>query len=208
MGLGALPILALTLLLFWGLGGVAWLSRKNSALGMALGGSLIVVLSGYGLYGLAEPRLRPRPAVVRIGAKDFTEGQILSEILKQVVETHTGLRAEIVPNLGTTMILKALKEGEIDLYPEYTGVLLTNKEALGLPVPADKSTITALVRDEMRSRYGLVLLETFGLNNTYAPCVTQATARQHRLQKISDLRRVPQLRVVVDLSFLERPDGW
>lgn len=208
MGLGALPILALTLLLFWGLGFVAWLSKKNSTLGMALGGGLIVALSGYAVYALAEPAFRPRRAEVRIGAKDFIEGQILAEILKQMVEAHTDLRAEITRNLGTTVILKAIENGDIDLYPEYTGVLLTNKEALGLPVPADKSTITALVRDEMRRSQGLVLLETFGLNNTYALCVTKATARRHGLRKISDLPRAPQLRVVVDLSFLERPDGW
>src|SRR5262249_53722740 len=45
--LGALPVLVLTLLLFWGLGGLAWLARKNSGLGMSLGGGLILLLSGY-----------------------------------------------------------------------------------------------------------------------------------------------------------------
>jgi glycine betaine/choline ABC-type transport system substrate-binding protein len=60
----------------------------------------------------------------------------------------------------------------------------------------------------MRERYHLELLKTFGLNNTYALCLRKGVAREHRLQTISDLQRVPQLRVVVDLSFLERPDGW
>jgi glycine betaine/choline ABC-type transport system substrate-binding protein len=104
--------------------------------------------------------------------------------------------------------LNGLRSGELDLYPEYTGNLLTSKEGLDMPVPADKSTITRLVRDEMNRRYGLVLLDTFGLNNTYAPTVTQETARRYGLRKISDLQRVPQLRVVIDLSFLDRPDGW
>jgi glycine betaine/choline ABC-type transport system substrate-binding protein len=75
-------------------------------------------------------------------------------------------------------------------------------------VPADKSTITPLVRREMRRRYGLVLLEPFGLNNTYAPSLTQETARRFQLRKCSDLRRTPELRVVIDQSFLTRPDGW
>src|SRR6202011_3766568 len=104
--------------------------------------------------------------------------------------------------------LYALKWGKIDFCPEYTGNLLTNKDGLDLPVPEDKSTITGLVREQMRRRYGLVLLEPFGLNNTYAPCVTRATAERHGLHKISDLQRVPQLRVVIDLSFRTRPDGW
>jgi osmoprotectant transport system permease protein len=215
--LGTLPILLLTLILFWGLGGIARLSERNSALGMALGGGLIVLLSAYAVYGVVERALQPhrdelppgaKDYTLLVGAKDFTEGQILAEIVKQTVEQRTSLRVEIKSNLGTNVILKALKNGEIDLYPEYTGVLLTSKEALDLSVPADRSSITGLVRQEMRRRYGLVLLEPFGLNNTYAPSVTQATARRYGLRKISDLRRVPQLRVVIDLSFRTRPDGW
>ncbi len=206
--LGALPVLVLTLLLFWGLGGLAWLARKNSGLGMALGGGLIVVLSLYAVYGIADRMVLTRRADVVIGAKDFVEGQILAEVLKQTLQAHTDLSVEIVPNLGAGVILKSLKNGNIDVYPEYTGNLLTNKEALDMGVPADKSVITALVRAEMKRRHGLVLLDTFGLNNTYAPCLTRATSDQYKLHAISDLKRVPQLRVVFDLSFLTRPDGW
>jgi osmoprotectant transport system permease protein len=205
---GAIPVLIITLALFWGLGGLAWLSRKDNALGMSVGGCLIVALATYAGYSLAERALQPRRADIVIGAKDFTEGQILAEILKQTLQAHTDLSVEVKSNLMTNVILKALKSGEIDLYAEYTGVLLTSKEALDLPVPADRSTITHLVRQEMDKRFGLVLLDTFGLNNTYAPSVTVATAKRHQLAKISDLQRVPELNVVIDLSFLTRPDGW
>ncbi len=208
IGLGVIPILLLTLILFWGLGGIARLSERNSSLGMSLGGGLIFVLSAYAAYGLVARAVQPRRDYLIVGAKDFTEGQILAEIVKQTLEAHTDRRVEIVSNLGTNVILKALKNGEIDVYPEYTGNLLTSKEGLDLPVPADKSTITELVRQGMRQRHGLVLLEPFGLNNTYALCVTEETAKRQRLQTISDLRRTPQLRVVFDQSFLTRPDGW
>jgi osmoprotectant transport system permease protein len=207
--LGALPVLLLTLALFWGIGSVAWLARKNSAVGLWLGGGLIVLLSAYALYRVAEDSTHSRrPDTVVIGAKDFIEGQILAEVLKQTLEKHTNLRVEVRQNLGTSVILKSLLHGAIDLYPEYTGNLLTSREALDMAVPADKSTITPLVRREMLARFGLVLLEPFGLNNTYAPVVTRATAQRDRLKNISDLRRIPWLRVVVDHSFLTRPDGW
>lgn len=206
--LGAIPVLVLTLLIFFGLGGISRLSSKHSALGMSLGGGLIALLSLYAGWSLVARAYQPRAYDVKIGAKDFTEGQILAEIVKQTLEAHTNLRAEIVANLGTNVILNALLSGDIDLYPEYTGNLLTSKQALDLPVPDDKSTITSLVREEMRRRHGLVLLDAFGLNNTYALCVTQQTAKKYGLQKISDLTNVPQLRVVVDQSFLTRPDGW
>lgn len=206
--LGALPVLAITLALFCALGGIAALARKNSDLGLALGGGLIVLLSAYAVSALVLPWLRPTRADVRVGAKDFVEGRILAQVVKQMLEAHTGLRVEVTQNLGTGMILKATNSGEIDVYPEYTGVLLTSKEAVDLPIPKDRAAITGVVRQEMQRRFGLVLLEPFGLNNTYAPTVTRATAKRYGLRTITDLRRVPQLRVVIDLSFRTRADGW
>jgi osmoprotectant transport system permease protein len=206
--LGTIPVLILTFALYWSLGGLAKLSHRNSDLGMWLGGALIVVTSGYAVFALVERTARPREVDVRIGAKNFTEGQILAEILKQDLDANTSLKVEIVQNLGPSVAITAIKSGAIDLYAEYTGNLLTDKEALNLPVPEDRSTITSLVRKEAKERLGLELLEPFGLNNTYAPCVTRATAEHHRLRTISDLRRSPDVQVMIDLSFFTRPDGW
>ena len=203
--LGAVPILVITLLLFWGMGGIAWLARKNSTLGFVFGGGLIVLLAG---YAAAEPWLRPKRPDLLLGSKNFTEGRILTEILRLMLEAHTKLSIDVMPNLGSKLAYKALQTAEIDLYPEYTGNLLTGEDALALPVPADKSLITGLVRQEMQKRHHLVLLETFGLNNTYAVCLPRALAKKYALENISDLQRVPELRVVVDLEFLKRPDGW
>jgi osmoprotectant transport system permease protein len=209
--LGALPILGLTLVLFWSLGRLAQIARWDSALGLALGGAVIITLSGYAAYPLVRPLWQsgqPERAIVRIGTKDFVEGKILTEIMKQMLQAHTDLDVQTNSNLGVSVILVALQNGAIDLYPEYTGNLLTSKEALNQSIPAGRSTITDLVRREMRERFRLVLLDTFGLNNTYAPCLRQEVASKYGLRKISDLRRVPQLRVVYDLSFPDRPDGW
>src|SRR5262249_50785589 len=98
--------------------------------------------------------------------------------------------------------------GDIDLYPEYTGTLLANQEAVGLAVPPERSSITGLVRRELRRKHDLELLEPFGLNNTYVLCVPPALAQKFRLKTISDLRRTSGLRTAVDLDFLDRSDGW
>jgi osmoprotectant transport system permease protein len=206
--LGALPVLAFTLVLFCALGGLAWLCRKNSNLGMALGGGLILLLSAYAVAAIAIEGARPARTEILIGAKDFTEGQILAEVVKQMLEAHTDLHVKIKQNMGTGVIFEAIKRRGIDIYPEYTGVLLTSKQAVDMPIPEDRAAITGLVRREMQKRFGLVLLEPFGLNNTYAPSVTRATAKRYGLHTISDLQRTPQLRVVIDLSFRTRPDGW
>lgn len=213
IAIGAIPVLLITLLLFWGLGGIAWLARKNSHVGLLLGGGLIVILAGHGAWVVGKQFATDRDrtgsvAVLRAGSKNFVEGEILTEILKQMLEAHTDLRIEVVSQLAPNVIFKAIKTGQIDLYPEYSGNLLTNKEALDMSVPADRSKIPAIVREGMLKKHGLVVLEAFGLNNNYVFCAPRPLAEKHGLKKISDLRRLPGLRIVVDLDFLDRPDGW
>lgn len=203
--LGALPILVLTLLILLGLSGVEALARRSSRVGLATGFGLIVVLA---LYAAAAPALRPARADIRIGGKNFTEGYILTDVLRQMIEAHTRLRVEVVPNLGETLAFKALQSGDIDIYPEYSGNLLTNRDAVNLPIPDDKSTITGLVREQMKRRLNMDFMQLFGLNNTYALLVPRKLAEQYKLETIDDLARVPQFRVIVDLEFLDRPDGW
>jgi osmoprotectant transport system permease protein len=205
---GAIPLLLVTLLLFWGLGALAWLSRKNSKLGLMLGGGLIALLAGYAFVEWVRPWFRSGAAPVRLASKNFVEGEILTEIQRQMLEAHTSLAVEVVPYLSSAVIIKSIVNNEIDLYPEYTGNLLTNKDALDLPVPRDKSTITDLVRDQMRAKRHLVVLEPFGLNNTYSFCLKRSVGRKLGLKTLGDLGRVPNLRVVVDLDFFDRPDGW
>jgi osmoprotectant transport system permease protein len=203
--LGVLPMLVITFVFFWGLGAIAWLTRRHSGLGTSVAGGLIVLLAG---YAVAEPFLRPRRPDLVLGSKNFTEGRILTEILRLLLQAHTDLSIGVKHNLGSKLAYKALLRGDIDVYPEYTGNLLTGEDALNLPVPTDRSVITPLVREAMPRRFHLVMLEPFGLNNTYAPCTTKALAKKYRLRKISDLKGLADLRVVVDLEFVKRPDGW
>jgi osmoprotectant transport system permease protein len=203
--IGVVPILVITLLFFWGLGGIARLARRNNGLGLALGGGLIVLLAG---YAVAEPFLRPRRPDVIVGSKNFTAGRILSEIFRLMLQGHTRLTVGLKTNLGSKLAYKSLLRGDIDLYPEYTGNLLMHEDALDLPVPAEKRLITPLVRKEMPRRFHLAVLDPLGVNDVYVPCTTPELARTYELRTISDLRRVPEFRVVIDLEFMDRKDGW
>jgi osmoprotectant transport system substrate-binding protein len=62
---------------------------------------------------------------VTVGSKNFPEQYILGEIYAQALEA-AGYDVKTQLNLGTEVIaLKALEEGEIDAYPEYTSTALT-----------------------------------------------------------------------------------
>ncbi len=60
---------------------------------------------------------------VRVGAKHFNEGYILSEIISQLIESE-GYKVDRKFNLGGTLVCyEALVNNEIDVYPEYTGTI-------------------------------------------------------------------------------------
>ena len=64
--------------------------------------------------------------VVRVGSKNFTEQFIVAEVYAQALE-NAGIKAQTRTNLGATLIAHAaLLNGDIDLYPEYTGTAMAH----------------------------------------------------------------------------------
>jgi len=139
---------------------------------------------------------------IRVGAKHFNEGYILSEIVSQLLESN-GYTVERKFNLGGTLIcFEALRNNEIDIYPEYTGTL--NDEILKLPEQAAIPALDSI----LYSRDSLNISAPYGFNNTYALAVTKETADKYHLTNISDLRQYPSLRFALSYEFLKRKDGW
>jgi osmoprotectant transport system permease protein len=139
---------------------------------------------------------------VVIGCKQDVEGQVLAEIMAQLLEDR-GFTVERRFSLGGTLIcFEALKRGSVDVYPEYSGTLA---QAI-LQVPGQVSH--ARMRELLRQRYNLEMLDFFGFSNTYALALSKQTAERLDLKRISDLNRQPQLRFGFSNEFLSRPDGW
>ena len=69
-------------------------------------------------------------ATVRIGSKNFTEQEIVAEMVAQLIERHTDVPVERKFGLGGTGVChSALIAGELDIYVEYTGTALLNVSA-------------------------------------------------------------------------------
>src|SRR5262249_30060952 len=105
--LGVVPILLITLLVFWALGGLAWLARQRPALGQPLSLALILLTSG---YAVADPFFRQR-ADILVGCKNFMENRLLAEMLKALLENHTDLTVDLYPNLGSNFAYKSIRAG-------------------------------------------------------------------------------------------------
>ena len=149
---------------------------------------------------------QPAPPTVVVGAKNFTEGTILGEIMAQVLETQAGVHVDRRFNLaGTQVAFEALCAGGIDLYAEYTGTGL--RDILGDAAPvASPAQALARVVTAFSQRYDVLWLAPFGFNNTYVLMMQRTAARQLGIAAISDLSTHP-LRYGMSHEFLERQDG-
>ena len=151
----------------------------------------------------------PGENIIVVGSKAFPENRLLGEILAQLIEARTDLRVERRVGLGGTAIaFRALLDGEIDLYPEYTGtgwsVQLRRREKAGDPLQ-----VYAHVSAEFRRRFKIVWMQPFGFSNSYALAMEASVADRLGVKTISDLlAHQDELRAGVSHEFLNRPDGF
>jgi osmoprotectant transport system permease protein len=139
--------------------------------------------------------------VIRVGAKHFNEGYILSEITAQLLEA-SGFKVERKYNLGGTMVcFTALQHDAIDVYPEYSGTI--SAEIL----KAERNLNLSEIRERMHEQYHVALSEPFGFSNTYA-LVMRKDSLGKSIKNISQLALHADVRVGVSYEFLKRQDGW
>lgn len=144
-----------------------------------------------------------------IGSKNFTESRILGEMLTLLVEQHTNLQVEHRSGLGGTLVcFAALRSGQIDLYPEYTGtgwsIVLKEKGRI-----SDRLQAYLHVATRYRELYDIEWLQPFGLNNTYALALREDRAEAMGIRTISDLLpHAANLKAGFSIEFMNREDGW
>jgi osmoprotectant transport system substrate-binding protein/osmoprotectant transport system permease protein len=153
---------------------------------------------------LAQDAPRARPIVV--ASKPFGESYILCEMFAQLLEAR-GFRVDRRPGLGATEIaFEALRNGSIDVYPEYTGTGLL--AILGDTTRRTPAQAFTHVASTFRRQFGVTWLPPLGFENTYAISVRRETATQYSLRTLTDLARVaPSLRAGFTADFIGRHDG-
>lgn len=144
---------------------------------------------------------------VTVVGKDFTEQDVMANMVGLMLEKNTNLKVDVKSFLGgTDVCFNAVKNGSADLYVEYTGTGLVN--IMGEKVMSDPQKVYEKVKEEFPKKYQLEWLDPIGFNNTYALAVTQETAKKYNLKTISDLKQhAGSLTFGTEQEFLERPDG-
>ena len=101
---------------------------------------------------------------------------------------------------------QALVNGDIDLYPEYTGTALT--AILKLPPAYDPAAAMALVRAEYHTRFGVEWMDPLGFNNTFAMVIRGEDARKSKIATLSEAALYsPGWILGVGYEFQQRSDG-
>ena len=140
------------------------------------------------------------PEPLRIGSKRFTESYILAQLLAQTAQRHAPV--EVQAGLGNTAIVyAALRNGSIDLYPEYAGTI--DQEIL----KNDRPSSLAAMRAQLQP-LGLGVDIALGFNDGYALAMRAERARQLGIAKLSDLAHHPTLKLGLSNEFIGRSDGW
>ena len=138
---------------------------------------------------------------VRVGSKAFTESVILAEMIVHLAE-DSGVAAEHIAGVGgTRLVWEALRAGQIDIYPEYTGtmseVIFAGQDIRG----------EAALREKL-SELGLKMTGPLGFNNTYVIGMKRELSERLGIRSITDLRNHPDLILRFSNEFMKRADGW
>ena len=133
---------------------------------------------------------------VKVGSKNFPEQFVLREIYAQALAA-AGYKVKKKGTLGSEVVaFKALKTGDVDAYPEYTGTVLTTLykvEAQDVPKQPDQAFEQAkrrLAKDK------IIALPRSPFENTYRLGATKQTAQRLGVRKTSDLKgKAKQLKI-------------
>lgn len=144
---------------------------------------------------------------VVVGSKNFTEQNILGELVAQQLEA-AGIAVERRFYLGGTFVChQAIRSGEIDVYVEYTGTAYT--AILKREPIADPEAVYTGVKEAYRERFDLIWTEPLGFENTFAMIIRRSTAEGLGIRTLSQAaEHASDWRAGFGPEFMERKDGF
>ena len=145
-----------------------------------------------------------------IAGKLGTEPEILINMYKILIEENMdNIDVELKSGFGkTSFVFNALKSGEIDIYPEFTGTAVFTflKEN---PVSNDAAEVYSQAKKGMAEKFDMIYLSPMKFNDTYALAVPQKFAEENNLMKISDLEKIKdKIKAGFTREFNDREDGY
>ncbi|WP_242985435.1 glycine betaine ABC transporter substrate-binding protein [Vallitalea okinawensis] len=127
----------------------------------------------------------PDENTVVVGAQNFTEQYILGEMLALLIEEYTDLNVEKKFGYSIEDVHQPFMEGEIDMYPEYTGTAWGG--ILEEPLIYQPDILYQEVKKVYEEDFNALWLDRYGFNNTYGLGMKEAQATEEGIYTYSDL---------------------
>jgi osmoprotectant transport system substrate-binding protein len=125
---------------------------------------------------------------ITMGDKNFTEEFILGDLYSQALRAK-GFTVNLKPNIGSSELVdKSLRSGQIDMYPEYTGVILS-VIAMQTRRPASEDAAYASAKKFEESR-GYTLLNKTPFFDADAMATLKPFAQKNHLVTLGDLKKL------------------
>lgn len=200
--LGAIPAALLAILFDYVLRLFERLSLKKTFWTV---GTIVVIMLGFIIF----PLFNQQKDEITIAGKLGAEPDILINMYKELIEDESDLTVTLKPNMGkTSFLFNALKSGDIDIYPEFTGTVL--ETFLNEPSEThDAEKVYQQAKDGVSKKYQMSYLKPMAYNNTYAVAVSESLAKEYQLKTISDLVPIASsAKAGFTLEFADRGDGY
>ena len=171
--------------------------------------SLIALITATALSFIPSiaPMMNSRRLLV--AGKLGPEPEILINMYKELIEANSDIKVKLEPNFGKTSFLyEALKNKQIDIYPEFSGTITSSLLKNQVKVSNAPLEVYEAAREGILNQDKLVYLKPMEYQNTYALAVKKDYANKYDLKTISDLSKVEDSAVAgFTLEFNDRDDG-
>ena len=160
-------------------------TRRAAKAAFAISLAVAIVI---GLFAAAFARpAQSAGTTIILGTKNFPEEFILGQLYKQALEAK-GFTVSYKENIGSTELIQtSLTSGKINMYPEYTGVIV--QDVFHHTLSAKTAAGTYKLAKQLEATKGFTLLNATPFFDTDVVAVTNATAKKYGLKSIGDLQK-------------------
>src|SRR5450759_48162 len=159
-------------------------TRHRLIAGLVLGVAALTSAPFAATSQAARPQAKP---TINIGEKNFAEEEIVGDMYSLLLQKH-GFGTKIhVLGSEPALLTNAIRRGDLDIYPEYTG---TGLQVLGIKrIITNPTTAYNTVKNQYAPRFHITWLQQSAFNDTNGVAVTATTSKKYGLHTLSDLAK-------------------
>lgn len=142
---------------------------------------------------------------ITIGSKNFTESKIVMQIYADALR-KSGYNVKTKPNISSSIIYQAIKTGQVDLYPEYTGTIAL--AYLKAHIVGKSPAQIAKIAQQGVAKEKLATLNYAPGSDSQGIAIKTSVAKKYGIKTISDLqKKANKIRFASQGEFDKREDG-